>query len=316
MKPFYISLCFLVLFNVSELMGQSLDIPNLHNKHNLNTLNLHWATAKLCKAYYAEKDLQVELRNKSTFKLPGGQTNYGCHVCVELVKDRHQSYFEYFVHRFLNDQRIQRNRTNAFTLRALRKEIEEAHLNLYNKMVDAVDTENMVFYQYDLITGYSFEANEMYIKMFYPHIKKIAQGTNGYLINAPFMEEYMGSTGRPRSQDLGTFRIPMSEEKAEKIYNRYKNHFRPNPPLALATKLHYAIRMAEEDNDEVRNFEIVLKKAEFFLPLEEDIRHIQRKTVEIANMQENIFSEIIFDTEQYRTDLGYLVQKVKSTKVY
>lgn len=87
-------------------------------------------------------------------------------------------------------------------------------------------------------------------------------------------------------------------------------------PFAVATKLHYAIRMAKEANGQVRNFEIILKKAEFFLPLEEDIKRIQNKTVKIANMQENIFAEIIFDTKQTRTELGYLTQKVASTKAY
>lgn len=315
MKPFCIAL--IILFNSTLALGQGFDIPNLDNKNNLNDLNLHWATAKLCKEYYAEKDLITELGNKSTFELPGGQTDYGCHVCAELVKNRHLSYFEYFVHRFLNDKRIQKNKTNAFTVRALRKEIEEKYLDLYNESVNAIDTENMVFYKYDLISGYSFETNELYIKMFYPNIKKIAYGINGYLINAPFLEHSLGANGRIMSNasgDLGTFKIPMSEEQAQKIYDRYKNHFRPNPPFAVATKLHYAIRMAKEQNGEVRNFEIILKKAEFFLPLEEDIKHIQRRSVKVANMQENIFAEVIFDPRQSQTELGYLVQGIKSTK--
>ncbi len=315
MKSF--SIVVIILFNTATVLGQSFDIPNLDNKNNLNDLKLHWATAKLCKKYYAEKKLVTELQNKSTFKLPGGQTDYGCNVCVELVKKRHHSYFEYFVHRFLNDKRIQNNKTNVFTIRALRKEIEEKHLDLYNESVNAVDTENMVFYKYDLISGYSIETKELYIKMFYPHIKKIAYGINGNLINAPFLEHSRGTNGRiipSIGGDLGTFKIPMSEEQAQKIYDRYKNHFRPNPPFAIATKLHYAIRMAKEQNGEVRNFEIILKKAEFFLPLEEDIKYMQSRSIKVADMQENIFAEVIFDSEQSYTELGYLIQRIKSTK--
>ncbi|PWL38896.1 hypothetical protein DKG77_11720 [Flagellimonas aquimarina] len=315
MKLFPIA--FIVFFNTTVVLGQSFDISHLDNRNNLNDLNLHWATAKLCKKYYEENDLLTAQQNKSTFTLPGGRSDYGCSVCVELLKNRHHSYFEYFAHRFLNDKRIQKNRTNVFTVNALRKEIAEKYLDSYNQSVNAVDTENMVFYQYDLITGYNVEMKELYIKMFYPHIKKIAYGTNGNLINAPHLERSLGTNGHPRGGlDLGTFKISMSEEQAQKIYGRYKNHFRPNPPFGVATKLHYAIRMAKEQNGQVRNFEIILKKAEFFLPLEEDIKRIQSKTVKIADMQENIFAEIIFDSEPTHTQLGYLTQKIKSTKAF
>jgi hypothetical protein len=272
----------LIIFNITLALGQNFDIPNLENKNNMNSLNLHWATAKLCKGFYAEKDILTELQNQSTFKLPGGQIGYGCNVCVELFKNQHQSYFEYFVHRFLNNQRIQKNRTNAFTVRDFQKEIEENHLELYNEYVDAVDTENMVFYKNDVISGNSFDTNELFIKMSYPRIKKIAYGINGNLVNAPFLQQSLGTNGRVMANaggDLGTIKISMSEEQTQQIYDRYKNHFRPNPPFSIATKLHYAIRMAKEGNGEVRNFEIILKKSEFFLPLEEDIKYIGRRAV-------------------------------------
>ena len=314
MKTFSIvAIALLGLFNGQ---AQNFDIPNLQNKNNLNDLNLHWATAKLCKEFYEEKDFLKEIQNKSNYKIPGGRTAYGCNVCVELVKERHLSYFEYFVHRFLNDKRIQKNRTNAFTVRALRKEIEEKHLDLYNEHVNAVDTENMLFYKYDLISGYSFDTEELFINMFYPNIKRIAYGVNGNLINAPFLEQSLGANGRiiPNAGgNLGTVKISMTEEQAQQIYGRYKNHFKPNPPFGIATKLHYAIRLAKEQNGESRNFEIILKKAEFFLPLEEDIKYIQRRAVKVADMEENIFAEVIFDDKQTRTELGYLVQKIKSS---
>jgi hypothetical protein len=315
MKSFY--LVFIILFNSALVFGQSFDIPNLKNINNSNALELHWATAKLCKRYYAENDLATGLKKKSNFKLPGGRTDYGGNVCAELLKNRHSSYFEYFVHRFLNDKRIQQNRTNVFTVKALQKEIEEKHLDLYNESVDAVDTENMIFYKYDLIGGYAFEDKELYIRMLYPHIKKIAYGINGNLINAPFLEHSRATNGGiipHSSKELATFKIPMSEEQAQKIFDRYKNHFHPNPPFGIATKLHYAIRMAKEQNGEVYNFEIILKKAEFFLPLEEDIKHAQNRISKIADLPENIIAEVIFDENHSYTELGYIIQKIKSMK--
>lgn len=302
------------------LSSQNLEIAGLDNRNNLNSLNLHLATTKLCSEFYSNNDILVERRNKSTYKMPGGMTNYTCHLCAEVVSNRHSSSFEFFVHRFLKDKRIQKNRTNAFAVRSIRKELNEKYLNQYNELVNSIDTESMIFYTYDLIRGYSFDTNKLYVEMFNPKISNSLSASTGNLIYTPYIKEYAiddnGNLKNHGSSSFCYFQLNMTEDQAQKIYYRYSNHFAPNPPFAIATKLHYALRIGKVLEGKPRYFQIILKKAEFFIPLEKDIKYAQKKVIKITSMEENKFAEVIFDENMTYTKEGYPIQKIKSQKTY
>jgi hypothetical protein len=319
-KSVFYFLTFFLLFNISIANGQSFSIKGLENRHYNNSLTAHLATAKLCDKFYDGNDIIEERNNKSSYKMIGGFSDYGCHVCVEVIQSRHANYFELFVDHFLKDKRIQKNRTNAFTVRTLREEINAKYLEDYNKLVDSIDTENLVFYNYDLIGGYSFDTNELYISMFNPRFNSGLTANKGKLIISPNLKDSnldVNSNLMNGPQDyLGSFRISMNEEKAQKIYDRYKNHFSPNPPFGIGTKIHYSLRMGEELNGQIRNFIVVLKKVEFFIPNEQDIKNIQRSIVKVTDIPENKIAEIVFNEKLYYNKIGYPYQEIKSQKVF
>ncbi|MEP4945921.1 MAG: hypothetical protein ABJU26_00145, partial [Flavobacteriaceae bacterium] len=157
------------VFLISSIVfGQGISVPKLDNRGNLNSLKLHLAATKLCKDFYDQKDLNTERQNKSNYKGPGNQYRYTCHICAASIRYPYMSPLESFVDRYLNDKRIMRNKSNVFAVRDLRKEIKSKYSNDYDQMVASMDTENMVFYQTDLVEGYSFDTNELYINMSNP----------------------------------------------------------------------------------------------------------------------------------------------------
>ena len=297
---------------------QSIQIPSLDNRANLNSLNLHLAATKLCKEFYANNDLNEAREDKSNFMGIDNYGRYGCHICAEAIRYPFMSPLESFVDRYLKDKRLTRNKSNAFTLRALREEIKTNYLDDYNAMVDSVDTENMVFYQYDLIQGYSIDTNEMFISLWNFSFKNLLPNTtpNGRTIHIPLLNGHGvksdGSVVGNANNQLGYFKVPMTESRAQEIYANYSKHFNPNPPFAIGTKLFYAFRLGKENEGKPRDYQVVLKKVEFFLPSVENLKKIQTRVLKETYLAEHKIAEVIFEEKLYFTEKGYSFQNIES----
>ena len=314
-----IALLTVILFT-GNLVAQSIVVNGLDNKSNFNSFNLHLAATKLCRDFYANKDLNKERMNKSGYKIEFERySRYGCHVCVESIRSPYMSPLENFADRFLNDKRIFRNKSNVFTVKAVRKELNDKYLDAYNALIDSVDTENMVYYQYDLVQGYSFETNEMFISLWNPYLKgMLPNATTQNLIFHPLLMEHgltkEGGYIHKSTNNLGYFRVPMTSEQAEQIYSNYASYHRPNPPFAVATKLHFAIRLSKALGGQPRYYQIILKKAEFFLPNMDDLKRIQSKLLWNTYRKENKIAEVIFEAKVHHTQDGLAYQNVLSIK--
>jgi len=317
MKNLFKNLQNTILFLVPALIfSQNIEIRNLDNRGTLNLLNLHLAATKLCKDYYSETDLSEERKNKTSYKIePESYSRYGCHVCVESLRFPFMNPLESFVHHFLKDKRIQTNKNNVFKLRTIRKDIEDKYRAEYNTMVDSIDTENIVYYQNDVITGYALETNELVISMHNPQLKGLPNA-KGKLIFYPELKGHgindKGQLVNYISNMLAYFKIPMEEAKAEEIYNAYADHYHPNPPFRISTKLHYALRLSEDIKGSPRYYQVIFKRVEFFLPGIENLKKTTYKVLDAAYKPENKIAEVIFDETVHYTEEGYAFQNIIS----
>jgi len=299
------------MLSSSAILAQNIQISGLENRNNFNALNMHLAATNLCSAFYAEKDLQAERQKKSSYRGFDQRSNYGCHVCVESIRYPLMGPLEFFVERFLKDKRISRNKSNVFALRGIREELKSKYLEDYTKMVNEVDTENIIFYQTDLVKGYSFELNELSISMsrpntqllgaYVPHIFGTAIGENG---------KFRSIIGGGH----GWFQVPMPEARAQEVYDMYANHYHPNPPFLITSKLHYALRLSKPFEGQPRYYVMVLKKAEFYLPGAENLKKINHRILKESYLPENKIAEVLFQDNLYYTEKGYGYQKVESIK--
>jgi len=312
MKNTFLNLQSIILFFGSTIiLGQNIQINGLDNRNNFNAFNMHLAATKLCEDFYANYDLAEERQNKSSYIGFDQRSNYACHICVESIRYPLMSPMETFVERFLKDKRISRNKSNVFALRTIREELKTKYLNEYNGLVAAVDTENIVFYQTDLIKGYSFDLNELYISMARPNTQ----------LKGLYLPQLLGhgidDSGyltRNITGDHGFFRVPMSESKAQEVYDMYANHYHPNPPFRITTKLYYALRLSKEFEGQPRYYVMILKKAEFFLPGAENLKKLQYKILNETYKQENKIAEVVFNEKLYYAEKGYGYQKIASVK--
>lgn len=309
-----------LLLNCSISFAQNIEVKGLDNKANRNSLTLHLAATKLCREFYKQNDLIAARKRKSSYKGYDNISHYTCHVCTESIRSPFLNPLESFVQRYLKDSRIIKNQSNVFALRTLRKELNTTYLETYNQMVDSIDTENLVFYKYDLIQGYSFDTGKMTISLWNPSFKYLLPNTTSKnLIHVPILNEYgvdsRGKRIQSTSNILGRFQIPMTENKAQEIFTNYSNHHRPNPPFPIATKLYYALRLSDDFEGEPRYYQIVLKKAEFFLPSPENIKKTSRAKLilEMYHPKYKI-AEVTFEDTIYHTIDGYPFQNIHSLK--
>jgi hypothetical protein len=304
------------------VLGQNIKIDNLDNKSNLNTLVFNLAASKLCESFYTENDLRQEWQDKTTYSgLFNRRSHYGCHVCAESIKYPLMSPLETFASRFLKDKRIQRNQSNAFALRSIREDIKNKYSEKYNRMVDSMDTENLVFYQTDVIKGYSFQAQKLTINMRTPHFDKILPVSNSWeLVSLPYLLNFsIDESGNLKANSFGdrkdaTINVQMPESTAKKIFDYYSDHFHPNPPFSIITKIEYGLRLGKVIEGKPRYYQIVLKKAEFFLPNKENLKRIHSANLKNGYKTENKIAEVIFDKNLFFSKTGFTYQKIKSIK--
>ena len=258
-----------LLMSHSISFAQSIEVKGLDNKANRNSLTLHLAATKLCKEFYKQNDLIAAHRENPVTK----DMIKSLIIPVMYAQIHKVTFFKSpgeFVQRYLKDYRIIKNQSNVFALRTLREELNTTYLEAYNQMVDSIDTENLVFYKYDLIQGYCFDTGKMTISLWNLALVAIPNTQlQKSLIHIPILNGYgLDSRGKriqSTSNNLGRFQIPMTENKAQEIFTNYSNHHRPNPPFAIATKLYYALRFSDDFAGEPRYYQVVLK-SRVFLP--------------------------------------------------
>jgi hypothetical protein len=302
----------IILFlNTIFINSQNIEINNLDIKNNLNSLNLHLAATKLCKEFYRNNNLEETRKRPSSYRGYSKYSKYTCDVCTESIKYPLLSPLESFAERFLKDKRISKNKSNVFVLRKVREELKNSYEEDYYKMVDSIDTENLVFYQHGLITGYSFETGTMGFKMFSPNFS-LPHANISNIIKIPYLVGNDIDNEAIYGNSLIIFPIPIPEEIAEKIYINYSNHYRPNPPFTVGMKLHYALRLSEKFEGESRYYNVVYQKVEFFLPSPENIKRTsQYKIIPDNYNSENKIAEVIFEDKIYRTKHYQTYQKYR-----
>lgn len=310
----------ILILSSAILFSQNIKIDGLENRANLNSLNLHLAATKLCKEFYDKSDLVQERQDNSTYVGYDKITRYGCNICAESIRYPFMTPLESFADRYLKDKRIIRNQTNAFTIKSVKEDLKNKYLEEYNKMVDSVDTENMIFYETDLVEGYSMDKKELVIRFGNPHFKNLLPNTDMYdkFIYIPLLKGYaindkdeyvnMGAGG------LGWFNVPMSEARAKEIFDNYASHHHPNPPFSITTKLHYALRLSKEFEGKPRYYQVILKRVEFFVPGVENLNKIQYKVLDEAYKSKNKIAEVVFEEKVYYTEKGFSYQNIKSIK--
>lgn len=302
-------LLIIILLNITFSYSQNIKINNLDYKNNLNSLTVHLAATKLCKNFYSTKDLIKDRQNKSNYLDLDKKFHYTCHVCTESIKYPYTSPLESFAERFLKDRRIFKNKSNVFALREIRKEIKKSYQKEYYKKVDSVDTENLVYYDYGLIRGYSFDVQKMYFEMFSPTFR-LPHPNSSNLIRTPYLIGNNIKNDAIYANSLISFQIPIAENVAENIYKNYAKHYHPNPPFAVAMKLNYALRLSPKLEGKPRYYNVVYKKVEFFLPNPENIKKINHHKLILDNYDsEKKIAEIIFNDKIYRTKHNQTYQK-------
>ena len=296
-----------ILFFSIVLYGQNIQIKDIDRVNIFNSLNMDLATSKLCQSFLSDKNVYEERRNKSSYTTRDKKTDYSCHICAESISIPYIEPLEEFLERYLKDRRIKQNRTNAFKIRSVREEIDQKYRQEYEQMVDSIDTENLTFYKYDLVQGYSFESNELSISLWPPKIKNF---------KIPLLYEHgINSSGKfvnNASGYLAWLTIPMSEQRAKEIYDKYADHHSPNPPFAVSTKVIYALRLGEELNEKPRYFQVILKRIEFYLPDDINISRIRSKINSKTFESENKIYEINFQDKIYYNEDGFAYQKIES----
>lgn len=303
------SLSIILLLSTTVFYSQNIKINSLDYKANLNSLTLHLAATQLCKEFYYNNDLNEARKKKSSYVGHDKRSQYTCHVCTESIRHPLMSPLESFVERFIKDKRISRNKSNVFALRQIREEIESTYKEEYFKMVDSVDTENLIYYQHGLITGYSFDTGEMFFKLFAPSFN-LPHVSSSNLIKPPYLIKNDVNNDAVYANSLTIFQIPIKENIAQNIYSNYSKHYHPNPPFSVGTKLYYALRLSEKFQGESRYYEIVYKKVEFFLPSPEHIKKSsQPKLIPNIYNSKNKIAEVIFEDKIFRTKHHQTYQK-------
>lgn len=213
--------------------------------------------------------------------------------CIKNVPFPFLNPLEYYAHEFEKDKRIAQNRTNAFKLRALRKEIKEKYGSTFQKKLNQIDLENLISYDavYASIQDYDFDTNTLKIRY---SIKDVRFMNNSQTINFPALSD--------QNSSFYYHDIKMPEDRAEKIYNHYAE-LKPysnsgNPPFYLNAKTTFAFRFYNEPQFK-NQIHAVVKKMEFFIK-EKEPKDIQLRLKHKDRLgKEQKIGEILFDDAVY-----------------
>lgn len=296
----------------ANLSSQNINLTRMYKTTQYNSVTFDLASAKLCRDYLSKVDVKEDRKNQSSFTSKTNYSDYGCHICTEMIKKPYESPLENFLNIYMNDNRIVQNMRNPFSLKQIRSEYNEKYLDEYNSLLDSIDTDNLSYYQnYVNVDNYLFDEKLLIVKVRLPSIGKVY--TTNYSNKATLTPVAMSIDNNILGKitedkniisniDLALVKLPMDEKTAQKYFDKTEGRAR------LYAKIYYGLEIGEELNGKPRYFQVVFKKVEFFSGGK------KKNNFDIIPenfKEENKVFDLIFEKNLYYAKNKYQYQKVK-----
>jgi hypothetical protein len=225
--------------------------------HNTDAQLLFLAATKLCKNF----DYNKAFGNYRNGRLKNGKESIKIdHCCSAYIPSPYIDPMEYYLNLYHKYNDISEYRDNVFKLREIRESLETEKREAFKRLLDDVDTKNLVSYR--LVTasieGYNFNTKQLNIKYYINHSQQIGRSSTKAKLVAFPKSNY-------RYQSSRNYKLDMTENEAKALFEHYGalNEYSKNPPFKLVTKTTFAIGIPKLQKRPY-SFETKIKTIEFY----------------------------------------------------